>query len=50
MSNAVGKSKNNVGYYLNNPDCGGNNVKAFQYLTNWNSPIFNNKMQFNGIP
>lgn len=51
MSNAVGKSKNNVGYYLNNPDCGGNNVKAFQYLTNWNSPIFNNKnaVQWNSI-
>lgn len=29
------------GFYLNNADNGGNNAKALQYFTNWNTPIFN---------
>lgn len=42
MSNAILPTDSSIGYYTNRPDCGGNNCKAFQYLTNWNSPIFNN--------
>lgn len=38
-SNSIGSGEN--GYYYVSANSGGNNAKALQYLTNWNTPIFN---------
>ena len=48
MSNAI--SQENIGYYNNTPTSAGNNAKALQYMTNWNSPIFyNNFITWNSM-
>ena len=48
MSNAI--SQKNIGYYNNTPSSAGNNAKALQYMTNWNSPIFyNNFITWNSM-
>ncbi len=38
-SNSIGSGDN--GYYYMPANSGGNNAKALQYFTNWNTPIFN---------
>lgn len=44
LSDCIKKSSDILGYYTTGPNCDGTFSKAAQYLTNWNSPIFNSNI------